>query len=712
LIAIKPAREIHLNKVDNMPELLLELFSEEIPARHQRRAAENLKKMVTDALVERGLLYEGAKAYATPRRLALNVVGLPAASAATKTERKGPRTDAPEKAIEGFLRAAGLNSVDEATVQSDPKKGDFYVAVIEKAGEETTNVVAEIMPQIIEKFPWPKSMRWGSGKLNWIRPLRAITATFSTDGDETQTIEFEIDGLKSGNTTFGHRFMAPEPIAVKRFDDYAASLDKAKVVLDLDRRMEIIRADADNLAFAQGLEVISDAGLLEEAAGLVEFPVVMMGAFDEKFLSLPEEVVTTAIRSHQKCFCLRNQETGKLANRFLLISNLVAPDGGKTIVAGNERVIHARLSDAKFFYDTDLNTPLENRLPKLDNMVFHEKLGTQSARVSRLIELAKDIAPNVGASIEDAGRAAKLAKADLVTDMVFEFPELQGLMGQYYALAQGEKPEIAAAIFNHYKPSGPSDEVPNEPVSIAVALADKLDVLTGFWAIDEKPTGSKDPFALRRAALGVIRISLDNQLDLKLAELVRGHMDRIQKADDAIVADLMSFFEDRLVVQMRESGLAHDVLDAVLGNGGLAKGFTLPSIVARAQELAQFTKSEAGESLVAGYRRAVNILRAEEKKDERKFNDPVQNAAFSQDEESALFSAIKVVNESVAANIVNEEFAAAMNDLASLREPVDAFFENVLVNDDDPEVRVNRLNLLAKLRDTMHLIGDFSKLTG
>lgn len=695
-----------------MPELLLELFSEEIPARHQRRAAENLKKLVTDALVERGLLYEGAVSYATPRRLTLSVVGVPAASAATKTERKGPRTDAPEKAIEGFLRAAGLTSVDQATVQNDPKKGDFYVAITEKPGEKTTDIVADIVPKLIEKFPWPKSMRWGSGKLTWIRPLRAITATFAVEGDETETINFEVVGVKSGNITYGHRFMAPEAINVRRFDDYASALEKAKVVLDLDRRMEIIRADADNLAFAQGLEVIADQGLLEEAAGLVEWPVVMMGNFEEEFLQLPEEVVTTAIRSHQKCFCLRNAETGKLADRFLLISNLEAPDGGKTIVAGNERVIHARLSDAKFFYDTDLNAPLESRLHKLDAMVFHEKLGTQSKRVERLVDLATQLAPMVGAHADDAARAAKLAKADLITDMVFEFPELQGLMGKYYAAAQGEKPEIANAILDHYKPSGPSDEVPTGAVSIAVALADKLDILTGFWAIDEKPTGSKDPFALRRAALGVIRISLDNQLDLDLAGIVKSHMERISGADDAKVADLMSFFEDRLVVQMRDSGIKHDVLDAVLGNGGLAKGFTLPSVVSRAKELAGLLESEAGESLLAGYRRAANILRAEEKKDGVSYNDAVNNSAFSQDEEAQLFSAIKVVNESVAANISNEEFAAAMADLASLREPVDAFFEDVLVNDEDPTVRINRLNLLAKLRDTMHLIADFSKLAG
>lgn len=697
-----------------MPELLLELFSEEIPAGQQRRAAENLKKLITDQLVEKGVLYEGAVAHATPRRLALHIAGLPKASEDVKTERKGPRTDAPEKAIAGFLRAAGLNSVDEAEVQTDPKKGDFYVAVIEKKGELTTDILANLLPGTIEKFPWPKSMRWGKGKLSWIRPLRAITATFGHEGEDPEIINFEVDGLKSGDITYGHRFMAPDAIKVRRFDDYAHALEQNKVVLDFERRKEMIRADAANLAFAQNLNVIEDEGLLDEVAGLVEWPQTMMGRFDEKFLSLPEEVVITAIRAHQKCFNLRDATTGKLANHFILVSNLEAEDGGKTIVGGNERVIKARLSDAKFFYDTDLNVPLESRLSKLDNMVFHEKLGTQSARVERLVELSETIATKIGASTTDATRAAKLAKADLVTDMVFEFPELQGLMGRYYAEAQGEKGNVAAALQDHYKPVGPSDRVPEELTAATVALADKLDMLTGFWAIDEKPTGSKDPFALRRAALGVIRICLENKLDFAMDKLLAEHLSKFNLAGDAteILQSLCGFIEDRLTVQMREQGIAHDVLSAVLYKNGLAKGISLVNIAARAVELNGLVKSEQGESLIAGYRRAANILRAEEKKDGRSYRDEVDHKLFKTDDEEKLATAIEVVNEAVAANIAADDFATAINELSSLRKPVDAFFENVLVNDEAPAVRVNRLNLLAKLRETMHLIANFSKLEG
>lgn len=697
-----------------MPELLLELFSEEIPAGQQRRAAENLKKLITDQLVEKGVLYEGAVAHATPRRLTVHIAGLPKASQDVKTERKGPRTDAPEKAIEGFLRAAGLNSVDDAQVQSDPKKGDFYVAVIEKKGELTTDILADLLPGTIEKFPWPKSMRWGSGKLNWIRPLRAITATFGHEGEDPEIISFEVDGLKSGDTTYGHRFMAPDAIKVRRFDDYAHALEQNKVVLDFERRKEMIRADAANLAFAQNLNVIEDEGLLDEVAGLVEWPQTMMGRFDEKFLSLPEEVVITAIRAHQKCFCLRDGATGKLANHFILVSNLEAEDGGKTIVGGNERVIKARLSDAKFFYDTDLNVPLESRLSKLDNMVFHEKLGTQSARVERLVTLSEAIAKQINASTTDVTRAAKLAKADLVTDMVFEFPELQGLMGRYYAEAQGEKENVAAALQDHYKPVGPSDSVPEDLTAAAVALADKLDMLTGFWAIDEKPTGSKDPFALRRAALGVIRICLENKLDFAFDQLLAEHLKNFNLVGEAdeILASLFGFIEDRLTVQMREQGIAYDVLSAVLYKNGLAKGVSLVNLVARAVELNGLVKSEQGESLVAGYRRAANILRAEEKKDGRRYQDDVDHKLFKTDDEEKLATSIEVVNEAVAANIAADDFANAIKELSSLRGPVDAFFENVLVNDEDQAVRVNRLNLLAKLRDTMHLIANFSKLEG
>ena len=499
-----------------MPELLLELFSEEIPARFQRRAAEDLKKAVTDALVEAGLLYEGAKAFATPRRLALTVSGIPARSPDQREEKKGPRVGAPQQAIDGFLKSAGLTSLDEAKIVSDPKKGEFYVAHVEKKGAEAPKLLADILSRVITGFPWAKSMQWGHGGLTWVRPLRAITATFGTENDDPIVIPFDANTVHPARPPMATASSRPAPIKVRRFDDYVQALEKAKVVLDLDRRKDIIKSDADHLAFAQGLTVIHDDGLLEEVAGLVEWPVVMMGTFDESFLAVPEEVIIATIRANQKCFCLRDA-TGKLSNHFLLTANNIASDGGATIVAGNERVIRARLSDAKFFYETDLKYPLEHGLPKLEESIFHAKLGTQFQRVERLVKLAAEIAPKVGADVEQAKRAAMLAKADLTTNMVGEFPELQGIMGRYYALAQGEPLAVANAVADHYKPLGPSDLVPGEPVAIAVALADKLDLLTGFWAIDEKPTGSRDPFALRRAALGVIRIVTDNELTFPLS---------------------------------------------------------------------------------------------------------------------------------------------------------------------------------------------------
>jgi glycyl-tRNA synthetase beta chain len=674
-----------------MPELLLELFSEEIPARFQRRAAADLKKAVTDALVEAGLVYEGASAFVTPRRLALTVAGLPGRSPDTRETRKGPRTDAPPAAIEGFLKAAGLTSTDQARIETDPKKGQFYVADIEKPGAEATEILASLLPRIVSGFQWAKSMRWGDGDLNWVRPLRSVTATFGTDNDEPVVIPFEADGLASGQTTFGHRFLAPQPIRVKRFDDYAQALERARVVLDLDRRKEIVRADADHLAFALGLTVIHDEGLLEEVAGLVEWPVVMMGSFDEAYLAVPEEVIIATIRTNQKCFCLRDAD-GRLANRFVLTANTIAADGGATITAGNERVIRARLSDAKFFYEQDLKLPLEHGLPQLEDSVFHQKLGSQFQRVERLVRLAAEIAPQVGADVEDAKRAAMLAKADLVTGMVGEFPELQGLMGRYYALAQGEKPAVANAIEAHYKPLGPTDRVPAEPVAIAVALADKLDLLTGFWAIDEKPTGSRDPFALRRAALGVIRIIVENELRFPLQ----------------IDPDLLAFFHDRLKVALREQGARHDLVDAVIRQDSN----DMLQVTRRVAALSALLDSEDGQNLLAGYRRGVNILGIEEKKDGRSYDQPVDQQRLQEDEEIALASAIKSVDVTVAARIADEDYEGAMAALATLRAPVDAFFEAVLVNDPDPEVRANRLNLLARLRDTMHLVAAFSKVAG
>src|SRR6201987_1063607 len=491
-----------------MSDLLLELFSEEIPARMQAKAADDLRRMGTDKLVAEGLVYEGAKAFATPRRLALTVVGIPVRQPDLKEERRGPRVGGPDAAIQGFLKATGLASIEQAKIERDAKKGDFYIALIEKKGRATIDVLADMLPVIVRTFPWPKSMRWGErsarpGALSWVRPLHAITATFGLETEEPDVVKFSVDGLEAGQTTYGHRFMAPAAIKVRRFEDYDSKLLAAKVVLDPERRKDSILTDAKQLAFAQGFELVEDQVLLDEVAGLVEWPVVLMGSFDEEFLSIPGEVIRATIRNNQKCFVVSDPKTGKLANRFLLTANIEASDGGKAIVAGNERVIRSRLSDAKFFYETDLKTKLEGRLPKFEQIVFHEKLGTQAQRIQRIERLAADVAK--------AAVAARLAKADLLTEVVGEFPELQGLTGKYYALAQGEDASVAAASEEHYKPQGPNDRVPTDPVSVAVALADKIDTLVGFWAVDEKPTGSKDPYALRRAALGVIRLNLDNR---------------------------------------------------------------------------------------------------------------------------------------------------------------------------------------------------------
>ncbi len=490
-----------------MPELLFELFSEEIPARMQARAADDLRRMVTDRLVAEGLVYEGASAFATPRRLALTVHGIPPRQSDLKEERKGPRVGGPDAAIAGFLKASGLTSLAEAKIQRDPKKGDFYVALIEKPGRATLDVLADILPVIIRTFPWPKSMRWGErsarpGALQWVRPLHAIVATFGMETEEPDLVQFAVDGIAAGQTTFGHRFMAPAAIHVRRFEDYRAKLQAARVVLDPERRREIILADARTLAQAQNFELVEDQALLDEVAGLVEWPVVAMGSFEPEFLSIPSEVIRATIRNNMKCFVVSDPATGTLVNKFILTANIEASDGGKAIVAGNERVIRARLADAKFFYETDLKTRLEDRLPKFDQIVFHEKLGTQGERIARIERLAAEIAPLVGADVDKARRAARLAKADLLTEVVGEFPELQGLMGKYYALAQGEDASVAAASEEHYKPQGPNDRVPTDPVSIAVALADKIDTLVGFWAIDEKPTGSKDPVCVATRGAG------------------------------------------------------------------------------------------------------------------------------------------------------------------------------------------------------------------
>ena len=701
-----------------MPDLLLELFSEEIPARMQAKAAEDLRRMVTDKLVAEGLVYEGAKAFATPRRLALTVHGIPARQADLKEERKGPRVGGPDAAIQGFLKATGLSSLEEATIQRDPKKGDFYVALIEKPGRATLDVLAEMLPVIVRTFPWPKSMRWGKrsekpGALNWVRPLHAITATFGLETEEPDVVSFSVDGIEAGQTTYGHRFMAPAAISVRRFEDYEAKLLDAKVVLDPQRRKDTIVTDAKQLAFAQGYELVEDPVLLDEVSGLVEWPVVLMGSFDPEYLKVPAEVIRATIRNNQKCFVVRDPKTGGLAPKFILTANIEATDGGKTIIAGNERVIRARLSDAKFFYETDLKTRLEDRLPKFEQIVFHEKLGTQAERIKRIERLAAEIAPLVGADAAKTARAAKLAKADLLTEVVGEFPEVQGLMGKYYALAQGEDVSVAAACEEHYKPQGPGDRVPTDPVSVAVALADKLDTLVGFWAIDEKPTGSKDPYALRRAALGVIRLITENSLRLSLLQVAGSALAglHVKSELDAgkLSADLLSFFADRLKVQLREQGARHDLVDAVFALGGQDD---LLMVVRRVEALGKFLETDDGKNLLAGTKRASNILAIEEKKDKRKFDGAPDAALYRLDEEKALAKAIGEVGSEAGAAVAKEDFAAAMHAMAKLRPAVDAFFDKVKVNDDDAAIRENRLKLMNEIRSATRAVADFSKIEG
>ena len=669
-----------------MPELLLELFSEEIPARMQAKAAEDLKAMITNGLVDAGLVYEGAQAHATPRRLVLSVEGLNARAADTLEERKGPRTDAPKLAIDGFLKSTGL-SFEELTVQDD-KKGKFYIGIIKKPGQLATEVVSELVPDVVRKFPWPKSMRWGSGQLRWVRQLLSIICTF--DGE---VVPFEIEGIASGSTTRGHRFLSTKAIEVRRFEDYAQKLHKAHVIVDASARAETIRAEAKNLAFAQGLAMIEDEGLLREVAGLVEWPVLLMGEFDKSFLNVPPEVIVTTIKNNQKCFALRDK-SDKLSNRYLLVSNMLASDGGKTIVAGNNKVIAARLSDAKFFWDQDRKTNLEELLPKLDSITFHAKLGSQGERVKRVEVLAGEIAKTIGADVEKTKLAARLAKADLVTGMVGEFPELQGLMGHYYALDQGQDVHVAEAIRDHYKPQGPSDTIPVSKIGQAVALADKLDTLVGFWAIDEKPTGSKDPYALRRAALGVIRIILDKSLRLPM-----------NRSGD----DLLAFFADRLKVYLKDQGARHDLIDAVFSLGGQDD---LLMIVRRVEALSKFLEIDDGKNLLSGVKRASNILKIEEKKDGVSFSGAPNDKILVKGEEKALFTAVNQAEALARKAVAAEDFEAAMKAIAKLRGPVDAFFEHVIVNDPDHNYRENRLKLLNRIRAATLTVADFSKIEG
>lgn len=696
-----------------MPDLLLEIFSEEIPARMQVRAARELERTVNKALLDAGFMPEGVKAFATPRRLTLAATGLPAKQPDRREEKKGPRVGAPEKAVAGFLKSAGLSSLDECEKRED-KKGAFYVAVIDQKGKDTGELIAAFVPEIVRGFSWPKSMRWGDGEVRWVRPFHSILCAFNGE-----VVDFEIGGIKSGDKTAGHRFMAPKEIQTRNFDDYASKLRTARVVLDTDERKEIIANDAATLCRAQGFELVEDDGLLNEVAGLAEWPVAMMGSFDEKFLMLPDEVLTASMRGHQKYFSVRDPKTGRLANRFICIANIEAPDGGKAMRQGYERVLEARLSDGWFLYKQDLKTRLEDRIADLDKVTFFEGLGSVGDKARRVAELAKEIAPTVGADPETAARAAMLAKADLVSGMVYEFPELQGVMGRYYAIEEGESADIADAIRDHYKPAGQDDDVPTAPVSVAVALADKIDTLTAFWAIDQKPTGSKDPFALRRAALGVISISLQNHIRTNLFHVFLPHFKRLEAVhSDPIAAhlthgsNLVEFFHDRLKVHLRDRGSRHDHVDTVLEgpNGDLHDDLVL--IVRRLDALETFLKTDDGANLAAGYKRAVNILKAEEKKGALPENLKVDAGKFAEPQEKSFFAALCDSEAKTEKAVTAEDFEAAMKALARLRAPVDHFFDKVTVNADDEALRANRLALLDRFRTATATVADFSKLEG
>lgn len=743
-----------------MPDLLIELFSEEIPARMQRRAGEDLQKLITNGLVEAGLTYASAAAFSTPRRLTLTLDGVLANSPTTREERKGPKADAPEKAIEGFLRGAGLTR-DQVEMRETPK-GNVLFAVIEKPGRPAADIIAEVLEHTIRNFPWPKSMRWGTGSLKWVRPLHSILCILSDEAGAT-VVPLKVDDIVSGDTTQGHRFMAPGPISVTSYEDYAIKLKRAYVVLDPAERAQAIWHDATNMAFASSLEVVEDAGLLAEVAGLVEWPVALMGQIGADFLGLPAEVLQTSMREHQKFFSVLNSKTGRI-ERFITVANRETADNGMTILAGNEKVLSARLADAKFFWENDLRVAKSDMsvwTKALENVTFHNKLGSQADRIERIAALARDLAPALNADPEMAEQAARLAKADLSSEMVYEFPELQGLMGRYYIKASGQDAAIAAAAQEHYSPLGPSDDVPTAPVSVAVALADKLDTLTGFWAIDEKPTGSKDPFALRRAALGVIRLILDNNLSLQMdrfvdaqllrhqiaihrAEAAEGEIDTLEEvlaeiakfgvfgaAFRAVVdaaesktgnvtelvgnsvpdvsVELLSFVHDRLKVYLRDQGIRHDIIDACIAMEG---NDDLTLLVNRAKALSETLKTDDGENLIQGFKRANNILSQAEQTDGVEYSYGADVKFAETDEERTLFAALDAADAKIAPAMKAQDFTTAMSTMALLRTPIDAFFEATQINSDNATVRRNRLNLLSRIRTLCLSVADLTKIDG
>jgi glycyl-tRNA synthetase beta chain len=696
-----------------MSELLLELFSEEIPARMQARAAEDLQRLMTDKLHAAGLHFTLARTYVTPRRLALVVEELPSAQPDVREERKGPRVGSPQPAIDGFLKSAGLKSVKECE-ERDTGKGVFYFATIEKKGQPTAQVLPRIVTECIQEMPWPKSMRFADLTQRWVRPLHHVLAVFAGAALEGAVPMGPNAKLAFTSRTRGHRFLSPGEINVANSSDYLIKLKAAKIIPDPKERRTLIWAQCRDRALKEGLTVKQDEGLLDEVTGLVEWPVVLMGRIDQQFMTVPPEVLTTSMRTHQKYFALQDK-TGKLAARFLVVANMDTPDKGAQIIAGNERVLRARLSDAMFFWEQDQKVKLTARLPALDSIIFHAKLGTIGQKVKRIEALARHLAGLMpGCNADQAAQAARLAKADLTSGMVGEFPELQGIMGRYYAGIEGYAPEITDAIADHYRPLGPTDQCPSAPVSVAVALADKIDSLVGFFAIDEKPTGSKDPFALRRAALGVIRLILENGLRLKLRDVFgfaySGFYDQggfEQNQPKAVIAQLLEFFADRLKVALKEQGVRHDLIAAVFA---LGDEDDLVRLVARVKALQDLVDSDAGANLLAAYRRASNIVRIEEKKDSATYDGAADPAQFVQDEEKKLFAALDRESQAARKRIANEEFVAAMGSLSNLRAPIDAFFDRVTVNDPDPALRSNRLRLLSTIRATLNAVADFSKI--
>ena len=678
-----------------MPDLLIELFSEEIPARMQGKAASDLQKLITDGLVEAGLTYKAAAAFSTPRRLTLSVEDLLAESKPQREERKGPKVGAPDQAIDGFLRGAGLTR-DDLEIRDD-KKGQVYFAVFEKPGRMAADVIAEVLEKTVRNFPWPKSMRWGAGTLKWVRPLHDILCILSDEAG-AEVVPLDVDGITSGNTTRGHRFLSPDAFTVTGFEDYEAKLKRAHVMLRADERADMIWNDATNQAFALGLEVVEDRGLLTEVAGLVEWPVVLLGQIDPTFYELPAEVLQTSMKEHQKFFSVRNAKTGQI-ERFVTVANTVTSDDGTTILKGNQKVLFARLSDAKFFWENDLRVANDGMGPWLDslsNVTFHNKLGTQKDRIDRIIALSREIVPLVGADVDEVAEAARVAKADLSSEMVYEFPELQGLMGRYYASKAGLSDAVAAAAQDHYSPLGPSDDVPTAPVSVAVALADKLDTLTGFWAIDEKPTGSKDPFALRRAALGVIRLIVDNGLTVSLTKV-------------GVTGDLLSFFHDRLKFYLKDQGIRHDIIDACIAMDGADD---LALLVKRAKALAAALSTDDGQNLIQGFKRANNILTQAEEKDGVEYSYGADIAHAQHDAERALFAALDAADTVITPAMAAQDFGTAMAAMAELRGPIDAFFDAVQINADQQVVRRNRLNLLSRIRKTCLAVADLTRIEG